>query len=180
MHLFLPALTSLLALTTSAYPNTNLESRTLSTCMSDSEATSVANNFATLITSYSKALADKVLASGFTDYSDSVIELINSGCSGPVALGTETFTSRSAFEAAQSSQPAIPFQILNQWLACDHVTVRWRSALTPQQVTGILVIGVTKNGTRNPDPKWLISEVYSEFNSGAWLVDLGVFKPTCS
>lgn len=25
--------------------------------------------------------------------------------------------------------------------------------------------------------QWLISTVYSEFNSGAWLVNLGVFKP---
>lgn len=27
--------------------------------------------------------------------------------------------------------------------------------------------------------KDLISLVYSEFNSGAWLVNLGVFKPSC-
>jgi len=34
---------------------------------------------------------------------------------------------------------------------------------------------------RNPDKKdsqkWLINTVYSEFNSGAWLVNLGVFEP---
>lgn len=26
---------------------------------------------------------------------------------------------------------------------------------------------------------WIINTVYSEFNSGAWLYDLGIFVPTC-
>jgi hypothetical protein len=30
------------------------------------------------------------------------------------------------------------------------------------------------------DGSWKIETVYSEFNSGAWLVNLNVFTPTCS
>jgi hypothetical protein len=41
----------------------------------------------------------------FHDYSDSVIELINSGCTGPVALGSATFSTRAEFISGQSSQP---------------------------------------------------------------------------
>lgn len=54
--------------------------RTTSNCMSDSAAQKVANNFKTLIASYSDAFADQTLAVDFVDYSDSVIELINGAC----------------------------------------------------------------------------------------------------
>jgi hypothetical protein len=48
--------------------------------MSDSDASTVANNFKTLIASYSDAFADQTLTVDFVDYSDSVIELINGAC----------------------------------------------------------------------------------------------------
>lgn len=64
--------------------------RTTSNCMSDSDAKKVANNFQTLIASYSDAFADQTLTKDFVDYSDSVNELINGGCtdggSAPVSL----------------------------------------------------------------------------------------------
>jgi hypothetical protein len=55
-------------------------------CMSNSDAQGVATNFKNLIADYSDALADSSLTTDFTDYSDSVNELINSGCSGPQAV----------------------------------------------------------------------------------------------
>ncbi|USW47324.1 hypothetical protein Slin15195_G006430 [Septoria linicola] len=146
-------------------------------CLSDKEAQAVATNFKNLIANYSNELANASLTTDFVDYSDSVIELINNGCSNsPVALGTATFASRASFEAGQGAQPAIPFQQLNIWHNCNTVTIRWLSSgpgQEPQQVTGIIVLEtVRKSG------KWLIKTVYSEFNSGAWLVNLGIFKPT--
>jgi hypothetical protein len=72
---------------------------------------------------------------------------------------------------------------------CDTVTLRWRSPMpnptasqapNPQeQVTGIIVLETRFQGFNCPQP-FLISTIYSEFNSGAWLYDLEVFKPTCS
>ncbi|KAK4541063.1 hypothetical protein LTR36_008288 [Oleoguttula mirabilis] len=149
------------------------------TCMTYDQAQVVANNFKTLIASYSDALADQVLTVDFTDYSDSVTELINSGCTGPQALGSVTFDSRAAFEAGQAAQPAIPFEILNLWYACEGpVVIRWRSAQTPQLITGNIVMETTRSA--NTSEPWLINTVYSEFNSGAWLVNLGVFTANCS
>ena len=55
-------------------------------CMSDADAQQVATNFKNLIADYSDALADSSLTTDFTDYSDSVNELINSGCTGPQAV----------------------------------------------------------------------------------------------
>ena len=54
-----------------------------SACMNDKQAQQVATNFKDLIADYSDELADASLTEDFTDYSDAVIELINSGCQGP-------------------------------------------------------------------------------------------------
>ncbi|KAK4506286.1 hypothetical protein PRZ48_000016 [Zasmidium cellare] len=145
-----------------------------STCLSDSDAQTVADNFKESIAAYSDAQADADFTTDFHDYSDSVIELIDNGCPNtPVALGTATFDSLASFKAGQGSQPPIPFEILNLWHNCDTVTIRWKSAQTPAQVTGIIVIEAEQVNN-----KWMIQTVYSEFNSGAWLVNLGIFKPS--
>ncbi|EME89034.1 uncharacterized protein MYCFIDRAFT_181415 [Pseudocercospora fijiensis CIRAD86] len=145
-------------------------------CMSDNDAQTVANHFNELISNYSNSSANAYLTADFQDYSDSVSELINSGCtSGPATLGAATFTNRDAFEAGQGSQPNIPFKQLNVRHNCDTVTLRWMTTVqagAPQAVRGIIVLE-----TVYENRKWLIKTVYSEFNSGAWLVDLGVFKP---
>lgn len=60
--------------------------------------------------------------------------------------------------------------------------LRWRSSqpgfVEPaQQVTGIIVLETSYAGGEEP---YIIDTVYSEFNSGAWLYDLGIFVPQCS
>jgi hypothetical protein len=52
-------------------------------CLTLAQAQTVADNFESLIKDYSKADANKFLTKDFHDYSDSVTELINSGCTGP-------------------------------------------------------------------------------------------------
>lgn len=68
------------------------------------------------------------------------------------------------------------------WYNCDTVFLRWRTALTPEFVTGIIVGETTQNtNTTEGAQPWLINTLYSEFNSGAWLVDVGSFVPSgCS
>jgi hypothetical protein len=73
---------------------------------------------------------------------------------------------------------------LKTWHTCDAVIIRWVSStpgtVTPEeQVTGIIVMETRANGHPNPPEPWLIETVYSEFNSGAWLYDLGIFTPSC-
>lgn len=153
-------------------------------CIDDAGAQKVADNFRSLITNYSNSSAEAYLTKDFTDYSDSVNELMNSGCSdGPVPLGSTTFTSLASFEAGQGSQPSIPFETLNVWHGCDFVALRWRTSapgtVQPEQpVTGIIILETCAGGSAQ-EP-WLIDTVYSEFNSGAWLYDLGIFVPTCN
>lgn len=52
--------------------------------MSEDEAQQVAKNFKDLIVEYSDELATSSLTEDFSDYSDSVTELINSGCDNTV------------------------------------------------------------------------------------------------
>lgn len=90
--------------------------------MTAQNAYQVAMNFQALITTYSDTLADTFLAADFVDYSDSVAELINSGCMGPQPvslrgicpaadlltrwqLGEPTFSSLDSFKEGQGSQP---------------------------------------------------------------------------
>ena len=71
-----------------------------------------------------------------------------------------------------------PFEILKTWHNCDTVVLHWRSAQEPQIITGNIVLETVPAPAGNEYP-WQIETVYSEFNSGAWLVNLGVFVPTC-
>ena len=174
--------------------------------MTKSDAARVAGNFRALIhETFNTTLAQTALTKDFTDYSDSVNELINNGCpNGPATvsinyniylrlfrilttrqLGQPTFTSRSSFISGQSSQPPIGFKILKLWNTCDTVIIRWKSpapgTVSPeQQVTGIIVIETKQNLHPHPIEPFLIQTVYSEFNSGAWLYDLGIFVPNCT
>ncbi|KAK5171109.1 uncharacterized protein LTR77_004253 [Saxophila tyrrhenica] len=184
MRSFIAAGLSLLTLA-SAQPF-ELEKRS-ATCMATKDAVKVAQNFRALIhEEFNTTLAQTAMTKDFTDYSDSVITLINGGCvDGPVALTTPTFSTRKEFIAGQSSQPPIPFKILNLWHTCSTVIIRWRASApgtittTQEPVTGIIVIETQPNRKKVNDQPFLIQTVFSEFNSGAWLYDLGVFDPTC-
>lgn len=186
MRSFIVAAFSLLSLGAIAQP-LEVEKRATA-CMTNSQAAKVAQNFRALIhEEFNTTLAKTALTKDFTDYSDSVITLIDSGCTGPVALTTATFNSRAEFIAGQSSQPPIPFKILNMWHTCSTVIIRWRASApgtisgTQEPVTGIIVLETQPSRNKNAEQPFRIQTVFSEFNSGAWLYDLGVFVPSnCS
>jgi len=147
-------------------------------CLCDSDADVIGNDFAQLISNYSADFANKVIASDYTDQSDSVNTLIDSGTTAPIPLGSLTFATKAAFLAGQSGQPDVPFTILQTWHTCDTVIIRW-VAHPPggsQQVQGIdaLIVEPSSNGFQ----PYQIKTTYGEFNSGAWLADLG--RPECN
>ena len=72
------------------------------------------------------------------------------------------------------------FYQVKLWHTCNQVFVRWRmDTFPPEPVVGILALEAVPalDGSTFP---WLIETVYNEFNSVAWLVDLGVFVPNCT
>lgn len=146
-------------------------------CIQDQAASKLATAFGTLISAYNKTIADTIIAPNFIDYSESINSLKNGGCTGPTPLTGPTFTSRATFESESAAQPALPFKILNYWFNCNNVIVRWQSDQSPQPVIGISVLQVIPASTSY---KWAINEIWVEFDSAAWLVNLGIFKPSCS
>ncbi|GAB7353440.1 hypothetical protein MBLNU459_g3905t1 [Dothideomycetes sp. NU459] len=145
-------------------------------CLSYEDAEQIGNDFATLISAYNATFANLVLASDYTDQSDSVNTLIDSGTDAPIPLGNLTFASKAAFLAGQGSQPNVPFKILNRWHTCDTVIIRWVAEPGPQQVQGFdaIIVEPSTDGFQ----RFQIKTVYGEFNSGAWLADLG--RPECN
>jgi hypothetical protein len=57
-------------------------------CLCDSDADVIGNDFAQLISNYSADFANKVLANDYTDQSDSVNTLIDSGTTSPIPVCT--------------------------------------------------------------------------------------------
>ncbi|KAK4542144.1 hypothetical protein LTR36_006991 [Oleoguttula mirabilis] len=145
-------------------------------CLSEYQANALATNFGKLVSAYSQKLANQTLAPGFIDYSESVNSLMDGGGSAPVALLGETFSSRAAFESASASQPSVPFAVENVWFNCDTITVRWKSAQSPQPVIGISVFHTVYKWANKPVP-FLIDEIWGEFDSASWLENLGILVP---
>ena len=147
-------------------------------CLLKSDATTLTNNFGKLVTSYSQKLANQTLATNFIDYSESVNSLEDNGGDAPVALLGQTFSSRAAFESASASQPSIPFAVKQLWYTCDTITARWESDQSPKPVVGISVFHtvLAPIGQSAPGTLYQIDEIWGEFDSAAWLTNLGILK----
>ena len=147
--------------------------------LSSSVATTIVNSFASLLTSFDATVADNLLSSSFTDTSDSINWL------GGYPLGGVTFPSKQAFIAGQGSQPPIGLTILaiDSFTPGGVITFRWVANVGSQQyaVKGINVLYASLKGKNcdkvGPDG-WQLDTVYSEFNSAAWVVDIGGSCPS--
>lgn len=92
------ALLALLALATTAS----------STCLTDSNAQRIADNFSHLFSDFSEEFANSTLTEDITDQTDSVGWLISNGTDCPHPLGSVTLSSRREFLDAQATQPNLP------------------------------------------------------------------------
>lgn len=167
------ALLSLAAAGTLAAPTSNQ-------CMTDDQANVVAEKYGELIASYTDELADAILTTDFTDWSESVNTLINTCPQGDAAktlpLLAATFSNREQFEIGQGQQPPINFKQLQLWNACNSVIIRWETTNTAnitdvKTVIGLIVMDTVKAPAGSPYP-FLINRVFSEFDAGAWLQNL--------
>jgi hypothetical protein len=90
-----------------------------------------------------------------------------------IQLGAPTFPGLQAFIAGQGSQPPIPsITTLDIFFSCNKIAWRWLATgigSGQYEVKGIDTFTVTPQGQ--------ISQIFAEFNSGAWLGDLGF--PEC-
>ena len=141
-------------------------SKDWSECMDAEVAQYLVDGFASLLTNYNTSIAETLLSSDFTDTSDSINALTGA------PAGSVTFPSKAAFEAGQGTQPAVDFEVSSiDAITCSTLAFRWVATLGKTPVKGIDIFyasytGVGPNG-------WQIDTVYSEFNSVAWVGDVG-------
>ncbi|KAK4546267.1 hypothetical protein LTR36_001944 [Oleoguttula mirabilis] len=172
------AVASLLALGAIAAPSEG--KRNNGYCLNRSQAQQIADNYGTLIASYTDALANAALSPNFIDYSESVNTLINSCPQGAAAvtlpLLSPSFSNRTQFEIGQGQQAPINFQQLNIWHSCDTVIIRWETTNTAnitdvKPVIGMISMETCQAPYGNEYP-YYIDTVYSEFDAGAWLQNI--------
>lgn len=135
-------------------------------CLSQSDAASLADIYAKLVGAFDKATGDKYLADNFTEYSDSINQLAG------IPLGSVTFPTKAAFEAAQLANPAVPIKIdVIEAVQCNKIALSWHApawGAKQRPVKGISVVSGTKAAGY-----WQIDEIKVEFNALAWLEDMG-------
>src|SRR4051794_2603910 len=141
-------------------------------CLTTADANFLVNSFALLINStFSTTLAAEILAVNFIDYSDSINFLAG------VPLSTAIFTSLASFEAGQSGQAPIPFQVLSiDAVTCTNIAFRWLAypGTGKYEVKGINIAYTKQTGSaKNGANGWQIQENFVEFNVAAWDLDLG-------
>jgi len=138
-------------------------------CLSPAVAAGLVTGFGSLISAYSNATANNLLAPTFSDTSDSIDFLAG------LPEGTVTFPSKLAFELGQGSQPAIPFTVINiDAVTCSTVAFRWFVTIGPTKVKGINIFDAVYSGnTAVGVDGWQIGPNYSEFDSGLWLEAIG-------
>lgn len=140
-------------------------------CLSDAQATAIVAGFNYLLLQPSASnfasTADAILSDNFTDTSDSINQLTGA------AEGSITFDNKAAFIASSGTQPALNLATIDMFHTCDKIVWRWASTGgtgdDSESVKGIDVFEVNNLGQ--------INSIYAEFNSGAWLKDLGY--PEC-
>jgi len=164
--------TTLSTTTTTSTTTTPISSPTPSSlCLTNSTAAYLVNGYASLLTAYTNATAEALLSSDFSDTSDSINWLAG------IPLGSATFATKADFEAGQGTQPAIGFTVDHMFYSCSEVAFRWTATVAYQTwpVKGINMF--TATNLNNSASGWQVQSMYSEFDVGAWEVDIG---RTCS
>jgi hypothetical protein len=136
------------------------------TCLNQQNAQYLVDGFGKLISAFTLADADRLLANDLVDYSDSILALQGKPLGGPL------FPNKAAFEAGQGAQPPVPFQVLAlEAFNCDTIAFRWQALLPGSPAKGMTVLKAS-NYQRQANT-WQISTIFTEFNSITWGTDVG-------
>lgn len=146
-------------------------------CLPPNIGSQIASEFLSLVGidagTFDVALANSLIADDFVDTSDSINYLAG------IPLGGPTFSSKAAFIAGAGSQAPMHFTLLNvDGVSCNGVIAfRWVTFPGSGQLEakGINIIYTVNGGDLNSigPGGWQVSRVFTEFNSAAWIVDIG-------
>ncbi|KIW70401.1 hypothetical protein PV04_02675 [Phialophora macrospora] len=143
------------------------------TCIPYDVAIAIETTWISTLTNYDEATAENLLYPQLVDTSDSINYIAG------IPLGGPTFPSAQAYEQGQGSQPAIGVTVLGtDAITCDGViALRWvgQVGLNTYPAQGITILKAIKVGDDAVvgPTGWQLAEIHTEFNSAAWIVDIG-------
>lgn len=176
IQIVVPALSFLSLATASAIPSLTAEPRLVArqnSCMASDLAIQIASRWVSIFTTHNNDTISELIADNFAMVSDSVNYIAG------VPLGNPTYRSKAAFQEGHASKPVERSSLVNvDAVSCNGVVVlRWLSVIGTQQleVKGLTVLYTVNGGDEGAigPGGWQVSQAFSEFNSAAWLVDLG-------
>ncbi|KAK5174207.1 uncharacterized protein LTR77_001287 [Saxophila tyrrhenica] len=136
-----------------------------------------ADNVEHFFSQYTDAFARKLFTPDVVDYTDSVQFLMNNGTRAcPKPLGSQTFPNRTSLIESQGAMGSLPWKNENVFWDCKNVFIRWVSNQHPLRVQGIAIFHTVAYPNATREIPYKIDHVLSEFNSGAWLVNLGNYQ----
>jgi hypothetical protein len=142
-------------------------------CISKDLAIAIQTAWISTLTNFDASVAQNLLYPGLVDFSDSINYIAG------IPLGSVTFPSAQAYIAGQGAQPPIGFTVLGtDAITCDGViALRWIGAVGSNKLPaqGITILKAIKVGDAPVvgPTGWQLKEIHTEFNSAAWIVDLG-------
>lgn len=142
-------------------------------CIPYDVATAIETQWISTLTNFDASVASNLLYPDLVDTSDSINYIAG------IPLGGPTFPSAQAYIQGQGAQPPIGFTILGtDAITCDGViALRWvgQVGANVYPAQGITILKAIKVGDQaNVGPNgWQLAEIHTEFNSAAWLVDVG-------
>jgi hypothetical protein len=146
-------------------------------CIPYDVAIEIETQWVSTLTSFNAAVAQNLLAPNLVDTSDSINYIAG------IPLGGPTFPSAQAYIQGQGAQPPIGFTVLaTDAITCDGtIALRWQAAVAEQiyPVKGITILKAVQSGTDAVvgPTGWQLAEIFTEFNSAAWVADLGATCP---
>ncbi|GJC96328.1 hypothetical protein ColKHC_05154 [Colletotrichum higginsianum] len=138
-------------------------------CLSLEDGWRLAAEFQALIRNYSAAAADELVAPDVVAHCDGMNALAGK------PLGAPTYRNRDELKAALERQSGRPTPVSLRTVdvvTCDTVVLKWTAAFGEARlpVRGIQILTVERGG---PVGGWAIKTIDTEFNSLAYLVNLG-------
>lgn len=138
-------------------------------CLSLEDGWRLAADFQALIRNYSAAAADQLVAPDVVAHCDGMNALAGK------PLGAPTYRNRDELKAALERQSGRPTPVSLRTVdvvTCDTVVLKWTAAFGEAKlpVRGIQILTVERGG---PVGGWAIKTIDTEFNSLAYLVNLG-------
>ncbi|KAK3682985.1 hypothetical protein B0T22DRAFT_386824 [Podospora appendiculata] len=133
-------------------------------CLCQSDVNVLIAAYTRILTKWDPADA-KYLSDDFVDTSDSINILAG------IPLGSPTFPSKAAFISHETTQPDnLPIQVTFKGpFNCNYISLIWTATFgAGKPVRGITIIGATKTAGY-----WQIKSIDVEFNSLAYLLDIG-------